>query len=92
MRQGLFAQGHLVTGSVKAIAVPTSAVRNDKPQPYVQIVREGAVAHLTVNGGATGLRGTEPMREIAGLSEGTHVLGAQAGLIREGTAVKLATP
>lgn len=92
MRQGLFAQGHLVTGSVKAIAVPTSAVRNDKPQPYIQIVREGAVAHLTVNGGATGLRGTEPMREIAGLSEGTHVLGAQAGLIREGTAVKLATP
>jgi membrane fusion protein (multidrug efflux system) len=92
MRQGLFAQGHLVTGSVKAIAVPASAVRNDKPQPYIQLVREGSVAHLTVQGGATGLRGSEPMREIVGLAEGTQVLGAQAGLIREGTAVKLATP
>jgi RND family efflux transporter MFP subunit len=92
MRQGLFAQGHLVTGSVKAIAVPASAVRNDKPQPYIQLVREGSVVHLTVVGGATGLRGSEPMREVAGLAEGTQVLGAQAGLIREGTAVKLATP
>lgn len=92
MRQGLFAQGHLVTGAVKAIAVPASAVRNDKPQPYIQLVREGKVVHLAVTGGATGLRGSEPMREIAGLAEGTQVLGAQAGLIREGTAVKLATP
>ncbi len=92
MRQGLFAQGHLVTGSVKAIAVPASAVRNDKPQPYIQLVREGSVVHLPVQGGATGLRGNEPMREISGLAEGTQVLGAQAGLIREGTAVKLAAP
>jgi RND family efflux transporter MFP subunit len=92
MRQGLFAQGHLVTGSVKTVAVPASAVRNDKPQPYIQIVREGSVSHLTVSGGATGLRGSEPMREIAGIAEGTQVLGAQAGLIREGTAVKLSAP
>jgi membrane fusion protein (multidrug efflux system) len=92
MRQGLFAQGHLATGSVKAVAVPASAVRNDKPQPYIQFMREGSVVYLTVSGGATGLRGSEPMREIAGLAEGTQVLGAQAGLIREGTAVKLATP
>lgn len=91
MRQGLFAQGHLATGSVKAIAVPASAVRNDKPQPYIQLVREGTVVHLPVTGGATGLRGSEPMREVAGVPEGTQVLGAQAGLIREGTAVKLAT-
>ena len=91
MRQGLFAQGHLVTGSVKAIAVPASAVRNDKPKPYIQIVREGSVVHHTVSGGASGLQGSEPMREIAGIAEGTQVLGAQAGLIREGTAVKLAT-
>ncbi|MGE0100557.1 MAG: efflux RND transporter periplasmic adaptor subunit [Hydrogenophaga sp.] len=91
MRQGMFAQGHLVTGAVQVTAVPASAVRNDRPQPYIQIVREGSVAHLAVTGGATGLRGSEPMREIAGLPAGTQVLGAQAGLIREGTAVKLAT-
>lgn len=90
MRQGLFAQGHIVTGSVRAVAVPASAVRNDKPQPYVQLVREGTVVHLPASGGATGLRGAEPMREVAGLAEGAQVLSAQAGLIREGTAVKLA--
>ncbi len=91
MRQGLFAQGHLATGSVKAIAVPTSAVRNDKPQPYIQLVREGKVVHLPVTGGATGLRDNVPMREVVGVPEGAQVLSAQAGLIREGTAVKLAT-
>ncbi|MCW5653760.1 efflux RND transporter periplasmic adaptor subunit [Hydrogenophaga sp.] len=91
MRQGLFAQGQLMTGTARATAVPASAVRNDKPQPYVQVVRDGTVAHLTINGGASGLRNGEPMREVPGLAEGTQVLSAQAGMIREGTAVRLAT-
>ncbi|QHE87325.1 efflux RND transporter periplasmic adaptor subunit [Hydrogenophaga sp. BPS33] len=90
MRQGLFAQGQIATGTVTAPAVPQSAVRNDKPQPYVQVLREGKIAHLTVEGGATGLRGTEPMREVKGLSAGTQVLSAQAGALREGTAVRAA--
>ena len=38
MRQGLFAQGEIVTGRLNALAVPLSAVRNDKPQPYIQTV------------------------------------------------------
>ncbi len=92
MRQGLFAQGHLVTGSATALAVPASAVRNDRPQPYVQLVREGRVVHLPAQAGATGLRGAEPMRGIPGLAEGDRVLSAQAGLIREGTAVTLPAP
>ncbi len=92
MRQGLFAQGHIVIGSVTALAVPTSAVRNDKPQPYVQVVREGAVVHVPVQPGATGLLGNEPMRAVEGLPAGTQLLRAQAGLIREGTAVRLNAP
>ncbi|MBA4213752.1 MAG: efflux transporter periplasmic adaptor subunit [Polaromonas sp.] len=92
MRQGLFAQGHIVTGSVKALAVPASTVRNDKPQPYVQVVREGAVVHVPLQAGATGLLGTEPMRAVEGLPAGTQLLRAQAGLIREGTAVRLNAP
>lgn len=91
MRQGLFAQGHVVTGAVKALAVPVSAVRNDKPQPYVQVLRDGSIAHLTLEGGATGLQGSEPMREVKGLAAGAQVLSAQAGAIREGTAVRQAT-
>ncbi|MDP3107282.1 efflux RND transporter periplasmic adaptor subunit [Hydrogenophaga sp.] len=92
MRQGLFAQGHIVTGSVTALAVPISAVRNDKPQPYVQVVREGAVVHVPLQPGATGLQGSEPMRAVEGLPAGTQLLRAQAGLIREGTAVRLNAP
>jgi membrane fusion protein (multidrug efflux system) len=90
MRQGLFAQGRIVTGAVKAMAVPVSAVRNDKPQPYVQVLRDGKIAHVTVDGGATGLQGTEPMREVKGLDAGTQVLSAQAGAIRDGTEIRLA--
>ena len=92
MRQGLFAQGHIVVGAVTELAVPASTVRNDKPQPYVQVVREGAVVHVPVQPGATGLQGTEPMRAVTGLPAGTQLLRAQAGLIREGTAVNLAAP
>lgn len=91
MRQGLFAQGHIVTGSAQALAVPASSVRNDKPQPYVQVLRDGKVAHVTLEGGATGLQGAEPMREVKGLPAGTQVLSAQAGAIRDGTAIRLAT-
>lgn len=91
MRQGLFAQGQIATGTANAPAVPVSAVRNDKPQPYVQVVRDGKIAHVVLEGGATGLRGAEPMREVKGLPAGTQVLSAQAGAIREGTAVRLAT-
>ena len=90
MRQGLFAQGRIVTGASTALAVPVSAVRNDKPQPYIQVVREGAVAHVPLAASATGLQGQEPMRAVQGLPAGTQVLSAQAGLIREGTAVRLA--
>ncbi|AOF84780.1 efflux transporter, RND family, MFP subunit [Hydrogenophaga sp. RAC07] len=92
MRQGLFAQGHIVTGSVTALAVPASTVRNDKPQPYVQVVREGAVVHVPLQPGTTGLQGSEPMRAVEGLPAGTQLLRAQAGLIREGTAMRLSAP
>ncbi|MDR7093790.1 efflux RND transporter periplasmic adaptor subunit [Hydrogenophaga laconesensis] len=91
MRQGLFAQGQIATGTANAPAVPVSAVRNDKPQPYVQVVRDGKITHAVLEGGATGLKGTEPMREVKGLPAGTQVLSAQAGAIREGTSVRLST-
>lgn len=89
MRQGLFAQGHIVTGQVNALAVPLSAVRNDKPKPYVQLLRDGRVQHQTVVPGARGLLDGEPMVALEGLPTGTLLLRAQAGLIREGTQVRL---
>lgn len=89
MRQGLFAQGHIVTGQISALAVPLSSVRNDKPQPYVQVLSEGVIRHQTVQPGVQGLLDREPMLALTDVPVGTQLLRAQAGLIREGTAVRL---
>jgi hypothetical protein len=95
MRQGLFAQGEIVTGQLNATAVPLSAVRNDKPQPYIQVIQAGKIAHVPVALGRQGLLDGEPMLVIdavAAAPVGAQLLRVQAGLIREGTEVKLAAP
>lgn len=91
LRQGLFAQGHIVVATAQGVAVPQTAVRNDKPQPYVQLVEQGKVVHRTVALSSSGLAGepAEPVWLLAELSDGAVVLRAQAGLIREGTEVRL---
>ena len=93
MRQGLFAQGAVVIGRVDAPAVPLSSVRNDKPAPYIQLVREGKIAHQPISLAQQAQQGEEPMVLLGGVAAappGTPVLRVQAGLIREGTAVTLA--
>lgn len=95
MRQGLFAQGEIVTGQLKALAVPLSSVRNDKPQPYIQVIQGGKIAHVPVTLGRQGQHRGEPMLVVDGVAAapaGTQLLRVQAGLIREGTEVKLAAP
>ncbi len=91
LRQGLFGQGHIVVATAQGVAVPQSAVRNDKPQPYVQLVEQGKVVHRTVALSGSGLAGepAEPVWLLSELREGAVVLRAQAGLIREGTEVRL---
>ena len=89
LRQGLFAEGHILTGQQNAVAVPASAVRNDKPAPYIQTVQDGQVRHWPAVATSQGLFKDEPMIGIQGLPTGTAVLRAQTGLIREGTAVTL---
>jgi membrane fusion protein (multidrug efflux system) len=94
MRQGLFAQGAVVIGRVDAPAVPLSSVRNDKPTPYIQLVREGKIVHQPITLAQQARQGDEPMVVLGDLSAvppGTLVLRVQAGLIREGTAVTLAS-
>lgn len=95
MRQGLFAQGEILTGRLNAPAVPLSAVRNDKPQPYVQTVQGGKIAHVPVTLGRQGWLDGEPMLvldDVGTIPVGTSVLRVQAGLIREGTQVQLTAP
>jgi RND family efflux transporter MFP subunit len=92
LRQGLFAEGTLGTRSTRALAVPLASVRTDKPQPYVQVIDGEQVKHITVQ---TGTRTEQTQNnltltwvEVQGLTEGTQVLTASAGAVREGTQVK----
>ena len=88
LRQGLFAQGTLGTARTSLLALPLSSVRTDKPAPYVQAVQNGQVAHLAVALGARGSAGNESVVAIQGLAEGTTVIRANIGYVREGTQVR----
>jgi RND family efflux transporter MFP subunit len=92
LRQGLFAQGTLATGNAKALAIPLSAVRTDKPAPYVQVVENDKVAHKAVEPGLRGVADNEAMVAVTGLSPGALVLRGSVGALREGTAVRFTQP
>lgn len=88
LRHGLFAQGTLGIGNTSALAVPLSAVRTDKPAPYVQVVENDKVAHKPVEPGARGEAGKETWVAAGGLQPGAAVIKGHVGTLREGTAVK----
>jgi RND family efflux transporter MFP subunit len=88
LRHGAFAQGELGTQTVHALAVPLSAVRTDKPQPYVQVIQDGKVAHVAVKPGPRALVDGQTWISVEGLSEGVQVLLASAGAVAEGTTVQ----
>jgi membrane fusion protein, multidrug efflux system len=91
LRQGLFAQGTLGTAKVQALSVPLSAVRNDKPVPYVQVIQNGAVLHQSVETGERGDANGVPMVAIKNIAAGAVVTLSSAGFIREGSKVKVAS-
>ena len=88
LRHGAFAQGELGTQTVQAMAVPLSAVRTDKPQPYVQGVVDGKISHITIKPGAHTVMDGQSWVSVEGLTEGTKVLLASAGPVPEGTTVQ----
>ena len=89
LRQGLFAQGTLGTQRISVLAVPLDAVRTDKPEPYVQVVQDGRVAHRPVKTGARGDVDGRTWVGVIGLAEGTAVIAGSAGALREGTEVRI---
>ncbi len=91
-RQGLFAQGSIEVGRSTALALPLSAVRIDKPVPYVQMLIDGRVAHRTVQTGQRGQVDGQPMVVVSGLTDGALVVAGTVGPLRDGTAVRLPTP
>ena len=97
LRAGLYLQGKLATGSVQALAIPLSAVRTDKPEPYVQLLApqgsDYAVRHQTVALGERAvLDGTTWVAITQGLQAQQQVLGGQVGQLREGSLVGIPAP
>ncbi|WP_291933049.1 efflux RND transporter periplasmic adaptor subunit [Limnohabitans sp.] len=92
LRQGLFAQGSLGTQTMQVLAVPVSSVRTDKPQPYVQVVQDGKVAHITVRTDVRSEGERESLVAVTGVSEGAQVLSGSVGTVREGVQVKFTAP
>jgi len=96
LRHGLFAKGILGMDKRHVLAVPLSAVRTDRAQPYVQVVEQTGdqlqVAHKPVTLGVRGMDLTQPESEtmvgVTGLAEGSTVLKGHVGALREGMAVK----
>ncbi len=89
LRQGLFAQGTLGTTRTSVLSVPVSAVQTDKPEPYVQVVENGQVAHRPVELGVRGSVGSEDVVAVRGLADGALVIRGEIGSLREGTKVSL---
>ena len=96
LRHGLFAKGILGMGKSQVLAVPLSAVRTDRAQPYVQVVEQVGeqlqVMHKSVTLGVRGMDLAQPESEamvgITGLAEGSTVLKSNVGALREGVVVK----
>jgi RND family efflux transporter MFP subunit len=100
LRHGLFAKGMLGLGKSQVMAVPLSAVRSDRAQPYVQVVEKIGdtfqVAHKTVVIGVTGTDLAQPESEpwvgVTGLDAGSTVIKGQVGALRQGLAVTYTSP
>jgi RND family efflux transporter MFP subunit len=88
LRQGLFAQGTVSVGRSSALALPLSAVRTDKPAPYVQVVQDDKVVHVPVETGARGEADKDSWVAVTGVQPGAVVIRGHVGPLREGTMVK----
>ncbi|MEP7303315.1 MAG: efflux RND transporter periplasmic adaptor subunit [Caldimonas sp.] len=90
LRQGLFARGAIELERRRVLALPLSAVRTDQARPYVMRVQDGRAVATPVTLGGRGAIGGDAWVEIAaGLAEGTPVLAASTGVVRDGTPVRL---
>lgn len=90
LRQGLFAQGQIELGQQSALAVPSSAIRRDQPQPYLLVLEGDQARQRSVSLGLSGQADGVAMTQIlSGVREGEQVLAAQAGAVRSGTLVRL---
>jgi len=92
LRHGLFATGLVELGRLDALAVPESALRTDRVQPYLLVVQGERIARRDVETGARGRDAESGEALVAldsGVREGDAVLAGSVGLVRDGAAVTL---
>lgn len=89
LKHGLFAQGQIEVGQRSALVVPVSAVRTDKPAPYVQVLEGNTVKHQKIVTGERGELNNIAVIEVTGLALNTQVLAPTLGIVREGTAIRV---
>ena len=105
LRHGLFARGQIQLDQRTALALPVSAVRKDRAQPYVLLLDGSTVRERNVQLGQRGAAGAavaaDGARDAAdaewqeirsGLSEGALVLAGSLGGVADGAAWKPAVP
>ena len=95
LRQGLFGRGGIEVQRKTALVVPLAAVRVDQAQPYVLAIAAGKIERRTVVLGARGEARLDGKLDAAvevtsGVTEGTLLLRATAGALRDGTLVRVA--
>ncbi|MEY2683663.1 MAG: hypothetical protein RJA09_807, partial [Pseudomonadota bacterium] len=93
------ADGRVAVGQRSGVRVPANAIRNDKPQPYVQVLvttdSGTRVVHTPVQVLAQGaMDGTEKGLGalVSGIANNAILVSGRAGFIQEKTAVTLPTP
>ena len=89
LRQGLFVQGHIQVGTVQAPSVPLSAVRTDKPTPYVQLVDNNTLVHQPVQLGARAEVDGQTVVVVQGVPDNARLVNGAVGTLREGLRVTL---
>jgi len=95
LRHGLFGRGTVVLEQREALSLPPSAVRRDRPAPYVLRLEGDLVQERNVRLGITGLAASagdgERLEITEGLAAGDRVLAGTAGALPAGTLWKPST-
>lgn len=90
LRQGLFASATVPLQSRQGLWVPETAIRQDRPRPYVWLLQGSHITERTVQlGQRAQVQGQEAWEVSQGLSAGDRVLSARVSGVSDGTRWRL---
>ena len=92
LRQGLFARGMVELARASVLAVPSSAVRSNAPEPYVLAIESDRLVRRTVGEPIEGEVDGVAMRSVGdALPEGSRLVAGSVGTLAENARVKVMT-